>query len=268
MKKFFTWLKVIIIVYCLGGIALYYFQDKFLFHPQKLDPAFAYSFPDRFEEIYIPINTTDTIHVIRLYPKGKAKGAVIYFHGNTGNNSNYYNSSKIFLEKNMEVWIPDYPGFGKSTGDLTEDKIKEQAVQVERLVTSAFAPHKVILYGQSFGTGIASYIASETACKFLILESPYADVPSLFRRYAFMYPLDNMIKYKFPVIEYLQNVVEPIIIFHGTADNVIPIKEAEKLKKVLKPGDKFYELAGINHNEVNTSLQYISAMDSILSIKN
>ncbi len=266
MKKFSTWLKVIIIVYCLGGIAIYYFQDKFLFHPVKLDTNFAYNYPDRSEEIFIPVNSTDTIHVLRLYPKEKAKGAVIYFHGNTGNNSNYYNSAKIFLDKNMEVWIPDYPTFGKTTGELTEDKVKEQAVQVERLVTSAFAPHKVILYGQSFGTGVASYIASETACKFLILESPYADVPSLFRRYAFMYPVNNMIKYKFPVIDYLPNVIEPIIIFHGTSDNVIPIKEAQKLKKVLKPIDKFYELEGINHNEVNQSLKYRSVMDSLLSI--
>ncbi|MEO5967976.1 MAG: alpha/beta fold hydrolase [Ferruginibacter sp.] len=266
MKNFWSWFKIIIIVYCIGGIAIFYFQDKFLFHPVKLDTSFVYNYPDKSEEIFIPVNSTDTIHVLRLHPKGKAKGAVIYFHGNTGNNSNYYSSAKIFLEKDMEVWIPDYPTFGKTSGELTEGKIKEQAIQVERLVSSAFAPHKVILYGQSFGTGVASYIASETACKFLILESPYADIPSLFRRYAFMYPLNNMVKYKFPVIDYLPNVTEPIIIFHGTADNVILIKEAQKLKKVLKPIDKFYELEGINHNEVNRSLKYISIMDSMLSI--
>lgn len=266
MKNVYSWIKIIIIVYCVGGIALYYLQDKFLFHPKKLAPDFAYNFPVKSEEIYIPINTTDTVHILRLYPKEKAKGAVIYFHGNTGNNSNYYKSSKIFLDKGMEVWIPDYPSYGKTTGELTEEKIKEQAIQVERLVSSAFAPHKVIFYGQSFGTGVASYLASETACKFLILESPYSDIPSLFKRYAFMYPVNNMIKYKFPVIDYLPNVVEPVIIFHGTADNVIPIKESQRLKKVLKPADKYYELNGISHNDVNIALQYTTAIDSLLNL--
>lgn len=267
MKIFFSWLKIIIIVYCIGGIALYYLQDKFLFHPAKLDPGFVYNFKDRSDEIFLPVNSTDTIHVIRIYPKEKAKGAVIYFHGNSGNNSTYYDRIKLFLDHDLEVWIPDYPGYGKTTGDISENKINEQAIQVERLVSSAFAPHKVILYGQSLGTGVASYIASETACRFLILESPYSDIPSLFRRYAFMYPLNNIIKYKFPTIEYLKNVSEPAVIFHGTYDNVIPFKEAEKLKKVLKSGDKFYELPGINHNDVGSSLVYISAMDSILSLK-
>lgn len=264
-KTFFNWVKFIIIIYCIIGIAIYYLQDKLIFHPAKLAADYKYQLPVKYDEIYIPINKTDTVHILKLIPDGKATGAVLYFHGNSGNNSLYYNNTvKLFLKNNLEVWIPDYPGFGKTTGNISEDKIKEQAIQVERLASSAFAPHKVIFYGQSLGTGVASYLASETACRFLILETPYADIPSLFDRYAFMYPTKSIVQYKFPTIDYLKNITEPIIIFHGTNDKTIPLKEALKLKSVLKPMDKFYILEGSDHNNINQSPQFLNAVDSLL----
>ena len=57
-RKWLFWLQIIIIIYCGAGIALYYLQDRFLFHPKKLDSSHVFVFDVPFEELKIPFNKT------------------------------------------------------------------------------------------------------------------------------------------------------------------------------------------------------------------
>ena len=54
----------------------------------------------------------------------------------------------------------DYPGFGKTTGDLTEKKLYMEAMLVYKLAKTHFSKDRIIIYGRSFGTGIAAELAS------------------------------------------------------------------------------------------------------------
>ena len=82
-KKIFRWAKIIILIYCAIGISLYYLQDKFLFHPQKLSTDHVFKFAGPFEEVSIPLNNTDTISMVKFFPKDSLrKGVVLYYHGN------------------------------------------------------------------------------------------------------------------------------------------------------------------------------------------
>ena len=67
-KIIFRWLKIIILIYSSIGIALYYLQEKFLFHPEKLSAAYVYHFKEPFEELNIPFNDTDTLNMIKFFP--------------------------------------------------------------------------------------------------------------------------------------------------------------------------------------------------------
>ena len=106
--------------------------------------------------------------------------------GNKENVERYARFVPLFTRKGYEVWMPDYPGFGKSRGERNEKKLYSQAWQVYRLVNSAYHSDSIILYGKSFGTGLATYIASGNHCRELILETPYYSIPALFGHYAFI----------------------------------------------------------------------------------
>ncbi|MCC6693637.1 MAG: alpha/beta hydrolase, partial [Chitinophagaceae bacterium] len=85
-KKIFRALKIFIIIYCGIGIALYYLQEKFLFHPLKLEASHQFSFSQKFTEINIPFNKEDTCNLVKFFPKDSARrGVVLYFHGNREN---------------------------------------------------------------------------------------------------------------------------------------------------------------------------------------
>jgi uncharacterized protein len=267
-KKIFRWVKILLLLYASIGIALFYLQEKFLFHPTKLASDYTFKFDGKFEEIRMPFNETDTLSLVKFFPTDSIrKGIVIYYHGNMNNVEHYAAYTKPFTKLGYEVWVQDYPGFGKSTGEITEKKLYDQALQVKKMVDVKFGNDSIIIYGKSLGTGIAAYIASNTKAKMLILETPYYSIPALFSCYAPIYPSSSMANYKIPTNEYLQDVKYPIVIFHGTKDGVIPYRSASKLKAFLKPTDTFITVPDATHKNINGTDIYYAAIDSLLGKK-
>lgn len=266
-RKVFRVIIVLTLIYCSIGIALYHLQEKFLFHPVTLSANDSFHFSVPFREVNIPMNKTDTINIIQFYPKDSlAKGVVIYFHGNKGNVNRYEKYAANYTRNHFEVWVPDYPGYGKTTGKLTEENMYRQASEVYKLAHSKFSSDSIIVFGKSLGSGVASYISARQNCARVILETPFFSVPDLFSNYAPIYPTARMSHFKFPVGEYLKEVKEPITIFHGTADKVIPYRCAAKLKKVLKPGDEFISIESGSHNNLNDSPVFQAKLDSLLQL--
>lgn len=264
-KKLFRWIKAVIIIYCSIGIALYYLQEKFLFHPEPLAKDYAYQFDAPFEEVNIAFNERDTMNMVKFFPKDTVrKGVVLYFHGNRENIGRYAKFTDVFLRHGYEVWMEDYPGYGKSTGNRTEKKLYQQAMEVYKMAAGKYHNDSIVLYGKSFGTGIASYVAAQTNCRQLRLETPYYSIPALFSCYAPIYPTQRMSIYKIPVNEYLQQVKYPVTIFHGTSDGVIPYRCANKLKTVLKAADEFVTIEDGTHHNLYGFDVYQKKMDSLL----
>ncbi|MEP7142074.1 MAG: alpha/beta fold hydrolase [Ferruginibacter sp.] len=267
-KKLLRWIKIIVLLYCVIGIALYYLQNFFLFHPIILARSYQYKFDSPFAEVDIPINNTDTLNMVQFFPPGKERrGVVIYFHGNKENINRYAKFASNFTGHGCEVWMEDYPGFGKSVGERNEKILYQQAEQVYKMAAAKYKKDSIIIYGKSFGTGIASYLASVYGCKQLILESPYYSIPDLFGCYAFIYPTTRMSDYKIPTNEYLQEVKAPITIFHGTDDWVIPYHCAAKLKTVLKPADQFVTIEKGSHHNLNGFPLFHQKLDSLLQLR-
>jgi hypothetical protein len=267
-RKIYRVIIVITLIYCSIGIALYHLQEKFLFHPVTLSQNFQFKFDVPFKEVNIPMNKTDAVNMIQFLPADPAiKGVVLYFHGNSDNVIRYEKNAEIFTKKGYEVWIPDYPTYGKTTGELTEENMYLQAKEVYKLAHSKFSSDSIFVYGKSLGTGVASYIAAKEKCAALILETPFYSIPSLFSTYAPIYPTSRMSHFKFPVGEYLGEVTEPVLIFSGTSDKVIPYRNAAKLKKVLKKGDEFITLQNGTHNNVTSFPIFQEKIDSVFDSK-
>ncbi|MBS1934176.1 MAG: alpha/beta hydrolase [Bacteroidetes bacterium] len=263
----FRWLKVIILIYCTIGIALYYLQDHILFHPSPVEKKFQYDFlSNATTELTIHYDKETQLNVVEFKPQNDTvtKGVVLYFHGNRNNISWYKKYASNFTNKNYEVWMIDYPGFGKSTGTFTEQRLYEYALQLYKLARSKYKPANIIIYGKSLGTCFATQLASIRDCKYLILETPYYSMTSLATHYLPIYPVSRMLHYHFPNDEYIKNVTAPILIFHGTDDGVVPYSNAEKLKLLLKPSDKFITIVGGSHNDLNDYPLFHETLDSLL----
>ena len=269
-------LKVFLLLYCIVGIALYYCQDALLLHPKAVDPNVKYDFGQPYTEFNLPYDKETNLNIIEFkatdhqdfrasgdWPKASdtlAKGVVLYFHGNKDNIGRYAPYAADFTSKGYEVWMLDYPKFGKSTGPLTEQKLYDYALQVYKLARSRWRPSQITLYGKSLGTGIAAELAAARDCRRLILECPYFSLESIARHYFPIYPLGSMLHYHFPTNKYLPDVTAPITIFHGSSDGLIPYSNAARLKALLKPGDEFITIDGGGHNDLHDFLSFRQAL--------
>ncbi len=248
------WFWILLIIYAIGGIALYFLQDYILFHPVSVKKDSQYELSQPHSEFSVPMTETDTLHMVDFFVTDSTRrGLLLYFHGNKKNISWYAKHMYQFTDRGYEVLMIDYPGYGKSMGKLTEEKLYNWALQVYKLALKRFSADSIIIYGKSMGTGIAAQLASVRDCKRLILESPYYDFPSVVQHYLPVYPARWMLHYQIPTYRYLQNVSAPITIFHGTNDWVIRYSNSIRLKKFLKKTDELVTIQGGSHNDL---LQY------------
>ncbi|HYC30326.1 MAG TPA: alpha/beta fold hydrolase [Chitinophagaceae bacterium] len=264
-KKILRRIKVVLIIYCLVGLGVYYFQEVIFFRPVPLPKDHAYNFAQPHKEILLPYNEKSGISIVQFTTAGTAaKGVVLYFHGNRTNISRYESFAPVFTKHGYEVWMIDYPGYGKSTGEFTEQTLYDWALVFYKLARVRFSPDSIIIYGKSLGSGVAAQLASVRDCRNLILETPYYDFPSIAGQYLPIYPVRMMVRFKIPTYQYLQKVTAPITIFHGTSDGVIWHSNASRLKPFLKPRDEFITIAGGSHNDLAENPIYQQKIIQIL----
>ena len=265
-RKISLWIRILLLVYCVLGIALYYFHEKIMFRPVALPKEHVYNFDQPHREVNIPFSTNSNINIIQFESVQKTvKGVVLYFHGNRNNIGFYARFAPLFTKHGYEIWMIDYPGYGKSTGEFTEPMLYDWALTLYQLARTRFSPDSIVIYGKSLGTGIASQLASVRDCRHLILETPYYNFPSVVGQYAPVYPVNMMIKFKLPNYQHLQRVTAPVTIFHGTDDGVITYRNAKKLKPFLKQQDEFITIQDGSHNDLSAFKTYQQKLDSILT---
>jgi uncharacterized protein len=259
-------LIIIVTLYLVGGVALWYLQDTVFFHPKKLRAGDSFRFDGPHEEVNIPLNSSSILNFVKFFPAdtSSTKGIVFYFHGNRENINRYAAASAYFTKHGYEVWMPDYPGFGKTTGKFSEERLYDDAHALYKLAAKRFPAEQMIIYGRSLGTGVATELASNQACSRLILETPYYSLKEVAAAHFPMYPVHFLVRYEFPLYEYLQMVKMPVTIFHGTNDAVIPYKHSSRLKPLLKNGDEFITIEKGKHNNLGNYDLFHQKLDSLL----
>lgn len=265
-RRINTWLKIAVVAYIVCGTALYFFQEKILFHPVALGDSYQFDFNTPFKEINLPVNAEKNLSIVQFtVPDSICKGVVLYFHGNRKNIERYAPFAVNFTRNNYEIWMIDYPGFGKSTGKRTEQIMYEDAATLYKMARARFSKDSIIIYGKSIGTGVAAQLASLRDCKRVILETPYYSIDMLMKHYAFIYPVSWLAKYHFPTYHYFKKIDVPITLFHGTKDEVIPYEQAQRLA-FENPGTELVTIEKGKHNNLNESTVYHQRLDALLQL--
>lgn len=244
-------ISISLLVYLSGALLLYFFQDNFIFRARALAATYTFSATIPHREITVPVNDHDTLHAVLYLPGNEpAKGTVVYFHGNRYNISWYEKFVPYFTQRGYEVLMPDYPGYGKSKGVITEEKLYHWATLVYQIARKRYSADSLIIYGKSLGTGIAAELASRRDCKQLILETPYYQFPAVLQRFLPMYPVSLLLRYQLPTYRYLTQVAAPVTLLHGTNDGVIAFSQSRQLEKLFKKQDRLIVIEGGSHNDL------------------
>lgn len=247
MKNFFkTFIKSFVIVYVIFVVSLYLLQDKLIFHPGKTELSYQYSVKTPFEERWIPLNDIK-LHSI-LFKSEKHKGLILYFHGNASTLVEWAEiAEEINKSLDWDVWMIDYPGYGKSEGAIqSEEQLHNMAKSLYDKAVQEFPNQRLMIFGRSLGTGIAIKLASENKSEGLILEAPYYSIERVAReRYPIIPP--GLVKYPLRSYEWFLRVTCPILMFHGVEDQTIPYQQGKDLSE-LNSKAKLISIQGAEHD--------------------
>lgn len=147
----------------------------------------------------------------------------------------------------FSVFAYDYQGYGTSEGRPSESgSYDDENAAYDYLTTQLKIPaDRIIIFGRSVGTGPAVHIAARRPAAALILQSPFLSAFRVLTRVAVL-PFD-----KFPNYKEIRNVHCPVLIIHGTKDNVINFWHGQKLFALAHEPKQFFAVADAGHNDVD-----------------
>lgn len=212
------------------GVCLFYwiFQERFIFVRFPLPAQYRFRFAQPYEELWTDRPDGARLHALHFAVKAPA-GAVLYLHGNTGSLRRWGKRAPRFTALNHAVLMPDYRGYGKSSGKLSEAALHADALAWFDRLAAIYGEANIVVYGRSLGTGMAVPLAAERRPRALVLESPFANFMDVARHYLAILPYRLLLRYRFRSDMAIRRVKCPVYIFHGKRDPLVPYSSALRL---------------------------------------
>ena len=252
-----------LVCWCLAIIVVWNRQEKLLFHPDPATPGYKFDL-NYTSEVYIDVPGAK-LHALYLHqPAEQSRGVVLFLHGNAGNLETWFTHADFWLETGYDVLMPDYRGFGKSTGKIEgEAQLNDDVLRAWNFVAANYKDKKRVIYGRSLGTGLAAHLATQISADLLVLVSPYTSMVDVAREYYPWVPT-GILRYPLKTNELLPQLTSKIILLHGTNDKLISIEHSKRLQK-LNPKAQLVEIPGAGHNDIHEFPKYISTLKNALA---
>ncbi len=260
-NRIFLFIRLLFGLFFVIYLALYFYQEKLIFFPEKLDKNYCFDFETNFEEIDIKTTEDNSINGL-LFKSKNTKGLIFYLHGNAGALNTWGNLANTYTDLNYDLFILDYRGYGE--GEITsQNQLFEDNQIAYEYLKKFYNENDIIIIGYSIGTGLASKLASENNPKQLILQAPYYNFTDLIQhKFSIIPPF--IVKYKFSTNEYLKNCKASITIFHGKNDNLIYYESSVKLKADFKNQVELIGLENQGHNGITYNPVYRKIIKELL----
>jgi len=253
----------IIIAVVVLSIAVYFFQEKFIFKPEKLKQDFEFKYNIPFKEYFFDVEPGVRINGLHFY-REDPKGLILYFHGNTRSIKGWAKYARDFYRYDYDVVLVDYRGFGKSTGKRSEKEMLNDMQFIYEKLANQYSEHHMIVYGRSLGSGFATKIASENKPRYLILDSPYYNFARAVERFLPFLPIRFVLRYHLRTDNWIRHVNCHTYIIHGTKDWLIPIRQSEALQKINPGKITLIRIHGGGHNNLPSFDEYHNFIRDIL----
>ena len=243
-------------------------QKKLVFVPDSQIKATPEKYKLDYQDVWINIDR-EKIHGWWIPSTNKFAPAILYFHGNASNNGDIVDNAAIFNQLGLSTLLIDYRGYCKSSPTFpNETRVYEDATAAWEYLTQTrqIDPQHIFVYGHSLGGAIAIELASKQPnMAGLITEGTFTSIKEMGRLNPLfsLLPLNLIVTQRFDSINKIASLKTPLLMFHGTDDEIIPPEMAKKLFDIA-PQPK--QLVLINKAEHN-NLHKVGSPEYILNLK-
>ncbi len=238
------------VVYVVAVMALYFLQRRLIYHPDPTRYIPASHGLANIEEVFL--KTRDGERIVAWWsPAAPGKPTLLYFHGNAGGLLTRSDRIQLFTEAGYGLFMPSYRGYSGSTGLPSEKaNIADAALAYDYLLKQGVAADRIVLYGESLGTGVAVQTAASHRVGAVVLDSPYTSLVDIAKEVYFFVPVELLMVDRYESKAFIGRVHAPLLILHGESDIVVSPKLSEKLFKLANEPKERVIIPEAGHSDI------------------
>jgi fermentation-respiration switch protein FrsA (DUF1100 family) len=246
-------LKWLVTFALLGYVAfvalLYVAQRSIQYFPERFRTAPSAAGLPEAEEVVLDTADGERVIAWHLAPRGE-KPVVLYFHGNGGSLRGRVDRFRALTADGTGLVALSYRGYGGSSGAPTEAGLINDALASYAFARGRYQAERIVLWGESLGSGVAIALAAEKPVGHLILQSPFTSAADVgIERYWFV-PVRLLMKDQFRSDLRIGKVTAPVLVLHGDRDDIVPMALAERLYSLINAPKRFVRFPGVGHNDL------------------
>lgn len=179
----------------------------------------------------IEVTTADHLTLKALYraPSQPSIPVIVLFHGNGGSIANRGFRAREFIDHGgYGFLLAEYRGYASNPGQPTEQGLYNDARAYMKFLTvdQGISQNRIVLYGESLGTGVATQMALEYAdVRALVLESPFTSMRAMAQKQMFWLPAYWLVRDHYDNLGKIKDVKPPLLVLHGAKDGLVPFAQ-------------------------------------------
>jgi hypothetical protein len=197
-----------------------------------------------------------------------ARFTVVVFNGNAGNRAYRGALGQALRASSCSVLLFDYRGFGGNPGTPTESGLAADARAARAFLAGRGDVNvdRLVYFGESLGTAVATRLAAEHPPAALILRSPFASMTEVGQYHYPLLPVRWLLRDRFAAIDHIRQVRAPLLVIAGSRDAIVPVEHSRRLYEAAPSAKRLLVIDGADHNdhELNAGEEMMRAVREFL----
>lgn len=230
---------------------LFLAQRTLMYHPSTIVPE-----PAMYGASDMRVVTIETPDGIKLHcwwkpPVRADKTTFVYYHGNAGNIGDRAFKVRHYLDAGYGVLLVGYRYNANSGSKPSEDGLYIDGQAAYDFVRAQGVPGgRIVAYGESLGSGVATKIATTNEVGAVVLEAPYTSIGDVAQTHYWYVPAKWLLIDKYDSLSRIADLKVPVLILHGEADGLIPIRFGQKLFAAARDPKESHFVPGGGHADL------------------
>ena len=246
------WLLIVVAVGYFGGVAVLFFKQRAMLFPIPPVGRTAHDaagLPEAEEHV---LTSADGEKVIVWHvPAKPGHKVVLYFHGNGDFLAGVVGRFRTLTSDGTGLVALSYRGYAGSSGSPSERGLLLDAEAAYAFTTARYDADRIVAWGFSLGSGVATAIAADHPVAKLILEAPYTSIVDVAAALFKFAPVSLLVLDQFHSDRRIGKVTVPLLIMHGAKDPAISITFGERLFALAHEPKQFVRFPEGGHNDLD-----------------
>jgi uncharacterized protein len=195
------------------------------------------------------IATQDGERLVLWYSPAKpGRPTILFCHGNGGEIGARPRRFSFYQARGFDTAFLSYRGYGGSTGRPSEAGLVADALAAHDWLKARGIPaERIMLVGESLGTGVAVQLAARRPVAALALEAAFSSAADAGAYHYPWLPIRLLMKDRFKSRDAIAQIAAPLLMFHGDRDAVVPYALGEALFTAANEPKEFVTIPGGDH---------------------